>query len=185
MVTNLWKTYSNSLFHYFNRRIGNAKIAEDLLQETFQKVWVHRNRLNRVDDHKAWLFSIARNTMIDYTRKKKEDRIDDLSIVENNVSESAANDAVEGIAQCLYELIDEYETEERDLLLDVFTKSLSQKEAARYLDIPYSTLKSRIQKAREEIVQAFNSRCCRLQYSSQGEIIGCVPVGTLSPADCS
>jgi RNA polymerase sigma-70 factor (ECF subfamily) len=90
------------------------------------------------------------------------------------------NRMIKGIAECLYELINEYDKDERELLLSVFSKSMTQKEMAKYLNIPYSTLKSRIQKARGQILNDFRSRCCTLQHNSKGEIIGCTPVNKLT-----
>lgn len=184
MVTELWDAYSSQVFHYINKRVNDGKVAEDLLQDTFQKVLAHSERLDEVNNRKAWLFSIARNTLIDYTRKIKEQPIGEVVIAGESGEPSTFQTAAESIAACLYEIIDEYEGVDKEILLEVFTKSLSQKEASQYLEVPYSTLKSRIQKAREEIVNEFHARCCRLQYNSHGEIIGCKPVRSNAAAQC-
>lgn len=184
MVTKLWETYSDQVFYYLNKRINDDEVARDLLQDTFQKVWVHKERLDQVENPKAWLFNIARNTLIDYTRKRKEEPTDDFTVLAANDETAVSKSVAEGIAECLYGFIDEYEGVDREVLLKVFTKSLSQKEASQYLDIPYSTLKSRIQKAREEILNKFQAHCCKLNYNRHGEIIGCSPVGVKTTAEC-
>jgi RNA polymerase sigma-70 factor (ECF subfamily) len=128
--------------------------------------------------------SVARNALVDYARKKKEVHIDDNRMIDfNDVTDEKAR-LVESISECLYELINEYDKDERELLLSVFTTSMTRKEMARYLDIPYSTLKSRIQKARNQILQDFRSRCCTLQRNSKGEIIGCILVEEPALAEC-
>lgn len=180
MVEQYWHTYSDKLFFFLNKRINNREVARDLLQDTFQKALLNKDRLETVDNPEAWLMSVARNTLIDYTRKKKEVTADDLKIAVGDESTDEKECLVEGISECLYELIEEYEKEERELLLSIFTKSMSQKEVAQYLDIPYSTLKSRIQKARDQILQEFRARCCTLSRNAKGEIIGCTPVDKLS-----
>lgn len=156
--------------------MNNNGLACDLMQDTFQKVFTNQQKLEHINNYKAWIFQIARNTLIDYTRKKKEKTVGDLVVVDEREELTEGTSEIEDISQCLYELIEEYNPEEQELLLDVFTKTLSQKEAAQAVDIPYSTFKSRVQKARKEIVDEFERRCCQLKYNNRGEIIGCISV---------
>ena len=51
--------------------INDRAIAEDLTQETFIKAWKSLSRFDATKTFKPWLFSIARNTAIDYVRKKQ------------------------------------------------------------------------------------------------------------------
>lgn len=185
MVDKYWKRYSDKLFNFLHKRIRNEEVARDLLQDTFYKALLNREYLSQeVENPEAWLMSIARNTLIDYTRKKKEIHIDDLRMIASGDFTNEKARLVEGISECLYELINEYDKDERELLLSVFTKSMTQKEMARYMGIPYSTLKSRIRKIRDQILSDFRSRCCTLQHNSKGEIIGCTPVEEPALAEC-
>ncbi|MGM0588071.1 MAG: RNA polymerase sigma factor [Bacteroidota bacterium] len=183
MIEQLWKTHSDSLYHYLSSRTGNAATADDLVQDVFHKVLRYRDQLPEIDNQKAWLYRIARNALIDYTRKRKPEPTEELLIPEWD-SEAGSAPPVEGIAECLIDLIEEYDDEQQILFKHIFTDALSQKEAAEMLDIPYSTLKSRVQKARKEIMDAFYTRCCQLQRNSDGEIIGCIPVTDTSPSTC-
>lgn len=178
MTEQLWKTHSDKVCHYFRKRIKNEELACDLMQDTFHTILTTEDKLNRVQNHEAWIFRIARNSLIDYTRKKKEESLDDLEIRAEESTIEEQSSEIEEISKCLYELIEEYTQQEQDILWDVFTKSLSQKEAAQVLDIPYSTFKSRVQKAREVIISEFKKRCCHLKYNEQNEIIGCTSVGS-------
>lgn len=175
MTEILWHKYSDRICHYFKKRLDQKYMACDLMQDTFQKVYSKQEKLDRIRDYESWLFHIARNTLIDYTRKKKENVIDDLSIVAEQEPNEVKKTEIEEIAQCLEDLIEEYSKEEQDILMEVFSKSLSQKEASKHLNIPYSTFKSRVQKARKEIVREFNRRCCHLTYDGNNQIIGCIP----------
>jgi len=176
MTEHLWQTYSDRVCRYFQKRLDQKHMACDLMQDTFQKVLRNEEKLERIRNYESWIFRIARNTLIDYTRKKKEDSLDDLSILDERESGDVQESGVDGISQCLEELIEEYSKEDQDILLEVFKKSLSQKEAAKHLNIHYSTFKSRVQKARKEIVTQFNRRCCHLKYDSNSQIIGCQPL---------
>lgn len=81
MVADLWESYSRQLLFYLNKQIGDKETARDLLQDTFQKVLTQQKNIDQIKNHKAWIFSIARNTLIDYTRKKKEQPLNDLTLV--------------------------------------------------------------------------------------------------------
>lgn len=174
MTGQLYNKYSDKVCHYLNKRIGEKDVACDLMQDTFQKVVHNQDKLSNIDNHEAWIFRIARNTLIDYTRKKKEEPLKETQILKDDSAEKNTSE-IEVISKCLHELIEEYSDNEQDILFDVFTKSISQKEAAKYLDIPYSTFKSRVQKARKTIVSEFEKRCCHLKYNREGQIIGCGP----------
>lgn len=186
MIEKYWNAYSDKLFFFLNKRIKNREVARDLLQDTFQKALLNKSQIQTLDNPEAWFMSIARNTLIDYTRKKKEVAIADIQMINSKDFNSAKSCLVEGIAECLHDLIEEYDKDKQELLLNIFTKSMTQKEMAQSMDIPYSTFKSRIQKARERILTEFKARCCTLHRNSDGEIIGCSPVEkkALTMAQC-
>jgi RNA polymerase sigma-70 factor (ECF subfamily) len=66
--------YSGSIFNFTARLCGDREEAHDLTQEVFIKVWKHIHRFDRNKNFKTWIFSIARNTTIDYLRKRKPER---------------------------------------------------------------------------------------------------------------
>lgn len=67
----LIKRHLGAIYNFSYRLTGNTADAEDIAQEVFVKVWKNINRYNKNYSVKTWLFSIARNTAIDYLRKKK------------------------------------------------------------------------------------------------------------------
>lgn len=173
MTEQLWIEHSDSICNYFKIRTGNRELSCDLMQDTFIKVLDNQEQLERIENPQAWLYRIARNRLIDYTRKKKESALPNSTIPNRYTSIEQEQSNIQGIAECLYQLIQEYDQDEQEILLNIFQKSLSQKEVAQFLDIPYSTFKSRVQKARKQIIDEFKKRCCQLKYDQQGNIIGC------------
>lgn len=67
----LVKRYLKGVYNFVYRMIGDTSDAEDIAQETFIKVWKNIKKYNPEKSFKTWLFSIARNTVIDYLRKRK------------------------------------------------------------------------------------------------------------------
>jgi RNA polymerase sigma-70 factor (ECF subfamily) len=79
----LYELYFVPIFRYVYFRVKSKNEAEDLTQEVFLKIY--QSIENFEDKNKpplAYFFTIARNTIVDYWRKKKE-----LSIDENELSE--------------------------------------------------------------------------------------------------
>jgi RNA polymerase sigma-70 factor (ECF subfamily) len=69
--------YYSQIDRYIFKRVYDPDITEDLVQETFLKAW--RNWEKAEYDHlQAWLYRIAINTVIDYTRKYKACSLDKL-----------------------------------------------------------------------------------------------------------
>lgn len=63
--------YLKPIFNFIYRICGNAKDAEDITQDVFIKLWKNLKKYKPEKNFKAWLFSIARNTAIDWLRKRK------------------------------------------------------------------------------------------------------------------
>jgi len=63
--------YTSSVYNFSFRFVG-ADNANDVVQDVFIKVWKNLKKFNsEKSQFKTWLFTIARNTITDYLRKKK------------------------------------------------------------------------------------------------------------------
>src|ERR1700743_1535028 len=70
-----------TIFHHYRRKIysyafhlsGDAAQADELVQETFLKVWLHRDKIPHVLRFDNWLFTIARNQVFDMLKKMARD----------------------------------------------------------------------------------------------------------------
>lgn len=67
----LIKHYLKPVYGFIYGYVGDAAEAEDLTQETFVKAWKNLKKFDVRKNFKTWLFSIAKNTAIDFLRKKK------------------------------------------------------------------------------------------------------------------
>ncbi|HNP49634.1 MAG TPA: sigma-70 family RNA polymerase sigma factor, partial [Bacteroidia bacterium] len=68
----LYDNYSAALYGVIHRIVQQDEIAEDVLQETFLKIW---NNFGQYDSAKgrlfSWMINIARNASIDKVRSKE------------------------------------------------------------------------------------------------------------------
>jgi RNA polymerase sigma-70 factor (ECF subfamily) len=125
-----------------------AEPLDDLVQETFVKVWKERHRFQGDSQIRTWIYRIAVNTAKDYLKKKSRD----------------PNLTVEGgRAQAPTTSLELREGIEKSIqLMDMPTKApfvlfykmeLSVKEVAESLEMPQGTVKSRLHKARKEFLE--------------------------------
>lgn len=156
----LFNRYRDAISRLFLQRLGASSSspadADDLLQETFIKVYVNLHRYSPRYTFGQWLYTIARNTFIDYVRKRQ----DDLSIDEKFSSPASNTPTPEEsvinaqrrlqIEHCIARLPENY----RKLIRMRFFDEYSYEEIAVKLSLPLGTVKTQIHRARE--------RMCRL-----------------------
>lgn len=107
----MWfQLYGHDVFNYLVYYTYSRDV-EDLVRKTFIKAWFNL-RKRRIEDPKAWLLSIARNTAIDAIRKRK--RPIEQTVSANNMLSSLESDfSVEAIVQ--------FNEEKRRILSALFT----------------------------------------------------------------
>ena len=62
--------YTKPVYNFTYRLCGNSQTAEDCTQEPFIKVWKNLDKYDSGQNFRAWIFTIARNTVTDSLRKK-------------------------------------------------------------------------------------------------------------------
>ena len=152
----LFNRYRDAIRRLFVQRLGGANDADDLLQETFIKVYINIHRYSADYTFGQWVYTIARNTFIDYVRKRQ----DDLPIDEKFSSPASNTPTPEEsvinsqqrhqIELCIARLPENY----RRLIRMRFFDEYSYEEIAVKLSLPLGTVKTQIHRARE--------RMCRL-----------------------
>jgi RNA polymerase sigma-70 factor, ECF subfamily len=148
--------YQHRLLRYLMYLTGNRETAEDLFQEVWMRVLVRGGQFNGKARFDTWLFTIARNLVIDQRRKRTMSSLDEL--VEGATDddrpmsfEVAAADPTpfdrvsnledrERIAAALLEL----DALHREVLVLRFHEELSLEEIAKITRAPLSTVKSRL-----------------------------------------
>jgi len=70
--------YQHRLLRYLLYLTGNREVAEDLFQEVWMRVLVRGGQFNGQSRFETWLFTIARNLLIDLRRKRTMSSLDEL-----------------------------------------------------------------------------------------------------------
>ena len=75
-VGKLIEEYKPQLKNFVNKHIDNKSDVEDVLQDVFyQFVKTVENTLNPIEHVSAWLYKVARNTIINRGKKKREEEL--------------------------------------------------------------------------------------------------------------
>jgi len=61
--------YSENLIFFINRYVGNVAIAQELSEDVFVELLIHKRRYNFKTSLKTYIFTIARNKAVSYIRK--------------------------------------------------------------------------------------------------------------------
>ncbi len=76
MIDMDYESYIAPIFRFVYFKVRNYHDAEDLTQTVFLKAWKNLSRYKEKNQFLSWLYAIARNTVIDYWKKKKEISLD-------------------------------------------------------------------------------------------------------------
>lgn len=151
--------YRRRVFHIAYKFTGKHDQSEDLTQEIFLKVFRSLDKFNRDADFGTWLTSVARNYCIDHYRASKRERevmVEDLLAFDQAVASSGnpqrrleESDRRSFLRAGLERLPEKLR--EAVVLRDL--QGLSYQEMAERLALPEGTVKSRINRGREELAR--------------------------------
>ena len=155
----LFNRYRDAIHRLFVQRLGGTNDADDLLQETFIKVFLNLGKYDTAFTFGQWIYTIARNTFIDFMRKRRDDLQIDTSPAGgtayiNPPSHEATpeervinNQNGKQLENHLSHMTPRY----RRLIELRFFKEYSYEEIAAELDIPLGTVKTQIHRARTQL----------------------------------
>jgi RNA polymerase sigma-70 factor (ECF subfamily) len=139
----LYRRYTRPLLGLALRRLGDRGRAEDALQDAFAAVW--RSAGSYDPDRgagAAWLYTVARNAIVDGARRRPEPPAE--------VAETPANDVgpderaeVAWLAWRVHRAIEELPEHERQVIELAYWGEQSQSEIAEFLHVPLGTVKTR------------------------------------------
>ena len=133
---------------------GSREEAEDLVQETFEKV-LRRPRFLHSDDDVGYLLRVLRNTFFSQRRAagrrpQTTPLPDDIDLIEDR-NAAAAESRIESAE--LYAAIARLPDDFRDALVAIDVIGLSYREAARALRVREATITTRLHRARQRVAR--------------------------------
>jgi len=153
LLDRLIEEYQHRLYRYLLFLTGNPAMAEDLFQETWVRVMEKGYQYNGKSKFDSWLFSIARNMVIDVQRRKKMASLEDLVDPDSEQTYDPPDTSTISVLQMLVSRENEKKVQisllkipayYREVLLLRFNEELGLEEIAALMATPVSTVKSRL-----------------------------------------
>jgi RNA polymerase sigma-70 factor (ECF subfamily) len=143
----------------FLKHLAGTRDVDDLVQETYLRAWRSLPGFAARSSARTWLFAIARRVVVDHVRaavaRPRNAELDDW--------QSAAETATAGLgarhddSTVLSLLIDTLAPDRREAFVATQVLGLSYAEAAEVCDCPVGTIRSRVARAREDLVEAMTA----------------------------
>lgn len=147
------KRHLKLVYNFAYRLTGNAQVSEDISQETFIKIWKNIKKYDQNQEFKTWLLTIARNTAIDWLRKRKNfvfsdfETADGKNLITDFLSDHAPRPDKIAIQtedkEFIGGLLDQLSQEDREIISLHYNDNLTFEKIGRILDRPLNTVKSR------------------------------------------
>jgi len=164
----LVERYKNRIYNFIYRFVNDVSLAEDLTQDTFLKLFTHKDSYREIAKFSTWLYTIAQNlakTELRKRNRRKTYSVSDLSTEDREfVISSDQNIVVDKksdvenfnlvIMDCLTELSEEFQIM---IILRDF-QELSYEIISNIMEIPIGTVKSRINRGRLKLVKLLKDK---------------------------
>ncbi len=152
-MADLYDRYGRAAYSLILRIVRNAAIAEDLVQETFLRVW---NRVHAFNSERGalgvWILTVARNRAIDYLRSVDGRMAQSASEFEEMEMPGAFSDFEQNMLNTdrlrhLHDALTKLTSNQREVIEMAYYEGLSQSEMAERMKQPLGTVKTWVRSA--------------------------------------
>ena len=147
----LYSRYKRPLLGYFINNISDKDLSEDLVQLTFEKMIKFREKYNNTGLFKAWLFTIARNTMYDFLEKRKRTR---SNYIKTDIPDILTSDSYDEESDRVYKMkraLNNISEEKRELISMVKLQGMRYKDAALIYNTTEGNIKIKVFRILKEL----------------------------------
>lgn len=126
--------------------LGNSReSAEDLCQDVYIKAFRNLNQLKKPEVFQGWLYQIAKNLFLDLKRLEKP--------TTHLIPDHESTDSTPETILQLRQILSQFETEDRYLILLIELEGQSYNEAAELISCSEDAIRSRIHRLRQELLK--------------------------------
>jgi len=153
----LVKRYKDPLMNFVYRFLGNATEAEDVVQETFLRLFKNKHYYKEIAKFSTWIYTIAGNLAKTELRKRKRKKF--FSINQHHADErdfelpdtnATPDQATESLItdQIIQDAINRLSPKFKEVIILRDIQGLSYEEISEVIEVPLGTVKSRVNRAR-------------------------------------
>lgn len=150
----LYDHYSQALFGVIFKIVNSHEDAEDVLQQTFIKIWHNFDSYNESKGRLyTWMMAITRNLAFDFLRSKNvknRSKVQSFEDFANHLKSNNSTDAINDFIG-LEKILSVLNKEEQDLINLAYIHGFTQAELAEALQIPLGTVKTKIRNSLKKL----------------------------------
>ncbi|MGH2665345.1 RNA polymerase sigma factor SigZ [Flavobacterium sp.] len=170
-INTIHNQFYNILGNYIKARINNSDDASDVLQEVFIKVNEKLGLLTDESKLKNWLFTITKNSIIDYYRKNSHHKKSELTeYLMEELEQETDFETTQGLDCCLKNFIERLPEEYRDIIMDSEIHGIKQKDLTEKYNLAYPSIRSRVQRGRSRLKEMLLD-CCSIELDRRGNVM--------------
>jgi len=152
--------YKDKIFHLAYRMLSNRHEAEDVVQDTFLRVYRNLDRYDETQKFSTWIYRIGTNLCIDRLRKRKpnysldaemndQEGIDGYAMIPSDNRTPETYLLVSETQKMVHEAIESLPAKYKTVMVLRYLKDMSLQEISDVLDMPVTTIKTRVHRGRE------------------------------------
>jgi len=152
--------YKDKIFHLAYRMLSNRHEAEDVVQETFLRVYKNLDRYDENQKFSTWIYRIGTNLSIDRLRKRKpsfsldadlneSEGMDGYSLIPSDNRTPESEMLLSETQRIIHQAIDGLPAKYKTIMILRYIQDLSLQEISEILDLPVTTMKTRVHRGRE------------------------------------
>ena len=154
--TNIYNSYAPKVHRLcLGYASGNKELANEWLQETFIKVWKHRNSFKGKSSIDTWIYRIAVNVCLGDLRKSKKSIPINEEVLSNSKTEDYSYNDEKNIKK-MYHCIDQLNEQNRALIL-LELESIPQATIADTVGLAHGTLRTRLSRIRKSLLKCIKN----------------------------
>ncbi|MFI6317559.1 RNA polymerase sigma factor SigZ [Nonomuraea sp. NPDC050556] len=175
-----WHELRARLVTFVTRRIDTPDDAEDIVQDVLLKVSQGIGGVREHERLEAWVYQIARNTIVDHHRRNRTRTLAHARAVLDRSFASEPDVGSSVLTGCLRSMIDRLPEHYREAITLTEYDGLTQADAAERLGLSVPGMKSRVQRARARLGELI-AECCRVELDVRRAVRHVEPHG---PCPC-
>lgn len=182
--TQLYMRYKRNI-HFMALKFAknNQEIAEDMVQEIFNKVWEKRMSYNGINAFSTWLFNIASNHLKDMVRKRTsevlsieslksefsgdEDFAESFFQIEDKSSDTFLEVIKQERAQAVRQALDDLGSDKKKQVMTLlYLNDMSFEEVSKHMEMPQGTVKALMVRAKAEMKEFLSRKKMDFNYAN-------------------
>jgi RNA polymerase sigma-70 factor (ECF subfamily) len=150
----LFHLYKQQVYAYAMHFTRSVMISEEIVQDIFLKLWLHKTHLREIDRFEAYLYTITRNHCFDHLKKlAREHAMKQQWILSVDPSDESAEDKViyNNYESLIHQALESLPPQQKKVYALSFYHGRKQEEIAQHLHISRNTVKVHLAKARATV----------------------------------